>query len=197
MSTPPAKIILAIWKMATNDKEKIREFSDLRRLQLPTRLEISNFRSDVNASTSTDSISQTSGNVNPSGKNISRTSGQRASTTTFQCRLLSCCRPLNSLKASAIAEALLRYFFNTQDNASFTLNIQYMRYGDFCQSLFAKTDRVLLQQSSFYCYLSCRCADLLEGGDSRYRSRAWLIHAWLHLWGVSSTLALAFRQTPA
>lgn len=52
----------------SNDKEKIREFSDLRRLQLPTRLEISNFRSDVDASTSTDSISQTSGNVNPSGK---------------------------------------------------------------------------------------------------------------------------------
>lgn len=52
----------------SNDKEKIREFSDLRRLQLPTRLEISNFRSDVNASTSTNSISQTSGNVNPSDK---------------------------------------------------------------------------------------------------------------------------------
>lgn len=52
----------------SNDKEKIREFSDLRRLQLPTRLEISNFRSDVNASTSTNSISQNSGNVNPSGK---------------------------------------------------------------------------------------------------------------------------------
>ena len=58
----------------SNDKEKIREFSDLRRLQLPTRLEISNFRSDVNASTSTNSVSQTSGNVNPSGENISRTS---------------------------------------------------------------------------------------------------------------------------
>ena len=52
----------------SNDKEKIREFSDLRRLQLPTRLEISNFRSDVDTSTSTDSISQNSGNVNPSGK---------------------------------------------------------------------------------------------------------------------------------
>lgn len=56
----------------SNDKEKIREFSDLRRLQLPTRLEISNFRSDVNASTSTDSISQNLGNVNPSGENNSR-----------------------------------------------------------------------------------------------------------------------------
>ena len=125
----------------SNDKEKIREFSDLRRLQLPTRLEISNFRSDVDASTSTDSISQTSGSVNPSGKNISRTSGQRASTTTFQCRrcrLQQCCRPLNSLKASAITEALLRYFFNTQDNASFTLHIRYMRHGNFCQYLFAK-----------------------------------------------------------
>ena len=138
MSTPPAKIILVIWKMATNDKEKIREFSDLRRLQLPTRLEISNFRSDVDTSTSTDSISQNLGNVNPSGENISRTSGQRASTTTFQCRLLSCCRPLNSLKAPAITEALLRYFFNTQDNASFTLHIQYMRHSNFCQYLFAK-----------------------------------------------------------
>lgn len=52
----------------SNDKEKIREFSDLRRLQLPTRLEISNFRSDVDTSTSTDSISQNLGNVNPSGK---------------------------------------------------------------------------------------------------------------------------------
>ncbi len=122
----------------SNDKEKIREFSDLRRLQLPTRLEISNFRSDVDTSTSTDSISQTSGNVNPSDKNISRTSVQRASTTTFQCRLLSCCRPLNSLKAPAITEALLRYFFNTQDNASFILHIQYMRHGNFCQYLFAK-----------------------------------------------------------
>lgn len=125
----------------SKDKEKIREFSDLRRLQLPTRLEISNFRSDVNASTSTNSISQNSGNVNPSGENISRTSGQRASATTFQCRrcrLLSCCRPLNSLKAPAITEALLRYFFNTQDNASFTLHIQYMRHGNFCPYLFAK-----------------------------------------------------------
>ena len=122
----------------SNDKEKIREFSDLRRLQLPTRLEISNFRSDVDTSTSINRINQNSENVNPSGENISRTSGQRASTTTFQCRLLSCCRPLNSLKASAIAEALLRYFFNTQDNASFTLHIQYMRYGDFCQYLFVK-----------------------------------------------------------
>lgn len=35
---------------------------------MPTRLEISNFRSDVDASTSTNSISQNSGNVNPSGK---------------------------------------------------------------------------------------------------------------------------------
>ena len=122
-------------------KKKIREFSDLRRLQLPTRLEISNFRSDVDTSTFTNSISQTSGNVNPSGKNISRTSGQRASTTTFQCRrcrLQQCCRPLNSLKAPAITEALLRYFFNTQDNASFTLHIPYMRHGNFCQYLFAK-----------------------------------------------------------
>ena len=68
MSTPPAKIILVIWKMATNDKEKIREFSDLRRLQLPTRLEISNFRSDVDASTSINRINQNSENVNPSGK---------------------------------------------------------------------------------------------------------------------------------
>ena len=156
----------------SNDKEKIRAFSDLRRLQLPTRLEISNFRSDVDTSTSTNSISQNSGNVNPSGKNISRTSGQRASTTTFQCRLLSCCRPLNSLKASAIAEALLRYFFNTQDNASFTLHIQLCDMATFVNTCLQKTDRVLLQQSSFYCYLSCRCADLLEGGDSRYRSRA-------------------------
>ena len=41
-------------------------------------------------------------------------------------------------KAPAIAEALLRYFFNTQDNASFTLHIQYMRHGGFCQYLFAK-----------------------------------------------------------
>lgn len=56
----------------SNDKEKIREFSDLRRLQLPTRLEISNFRSDVDASTSTNSISPNSGNVNPSGENTSR-----------------------------------------------------------------------------------------------------------------------------
>ena len=58
----------------SNDKEKIREFSDLRRLQLPTRLEISNFRSDVDTSTSTNSISQNLGNVNPSDKNISHTS---------------------------------------------------------------------------------------------------------------------------
>ena len=125
----------------SKDKEKIREFSDLRRLQLPTRLEISNFRSDVDAPTSVNNTTQNSKNVNPSGKNISRTSGQRASATTFQCRrcrLLSCCRPLNSLKASAITEALLRYFFNTQDNASFTLHIQYMRHGGFCQYLFAK-----------------------------------------------------------
>lgn len=49
----------------SNDKEKIREFSDLRRLQLPTRLEISNFRSDVNASTSTNSISQNSEKCQP------------------------------------------------------------------------------------------------------------------------------------
>lgn len=49
----------------SNDKEKIREFSDLRRLQLPTRLEISNFRSDVDTSTSTDSISQTSEKCQP------------------------------------------------------------------------------------------------------------------------------------
>ena len=153
----------------SNDKEKIREFSDLRRLQLPTRLEISNFRSDVDTSTSTDSISQTSENVNPSGKNISRASGQRASTTTFQCRLLSCCRPLNSLKASAIAEALLRYFSIPK-----TMQVLPCIYNmaTFVNTCLQKTDRVLLQQSSFYCYLSCRCADLLEGGDSRYRSRA-------------------------
>ena len=88
MSTPPAKIILVIWKMATNDKEKIREFSDLRRLQLPTRLEISNFRSDVDASTSINRINQNSENVNPSGENNSRTSGQRASTTIFLLLLL-------------------------------------------------------------------------------------------------------------
>ena len=49
----------------SNDKEKIREFSDLRRLQLPTRLEISNFRSDVDTSTSTDSISQNSEKCQP------------------------------------------------------------------------------------------------------------------------------------
>lgn len=49
----------------SNDKEKIREFSDLRRLQLPTRLEISNFRSDVDTSTSTNSISQNSEKCQP------------------------------------------------------------------------------------------------------------------------------------
>ena len=52
--------------------KKNSRISDLRRLQLPTRLEISNFRSDVDTSTSTNSISQTSGNVNPSGENNSR-----------------------------------------------------------------------------------------------------------------------------
>ena len=72
----------------SNDKEKIREFSDLRRLQLPTRLEISNFRSDVDASTSINRINQNSENVNPSGENNSRTSGQRASTTIFLLLLL-------------------------------------------------------------------------------------------------------------
>ncbi len=57
----------------SKDKEKIREFSDLRRLQLPTRLEISNFRSDVDAPTSVNNTTQNSKNVNPSGENISRT----------------------------------------------------------------------------------------------------------------------------
>ena len=99
------------------------------------------FGSDVDAPTSVNNITQNLKNVNPSGKNITRTSGQCASATTFhcrRCRVQQCCRLLNSLKASAITEALLRYFFNTQDNASFTLHIQYMRHGGFCQYLFAK-----------------------------------------------------------
>ena len=117
----------------SNDKEKIREFSDLRRLQLPTRLEISNFRSDVDAPTSTNSISPNLGECQPLRQKYFSYFRTACEHNNFSMPMAVMLPTVEQLKGSRDHGSPTAVFFQYPRQCKF-----YLVYTDFCQYLFAK-----------------------------------------------------------